>query len=296
MIKNCILDNTQIFTIEMDSLPVLSEDKYNYYDKLAQEMSDEMGVPKELLFVAPHFFFINRWYKIDGKWYFYKGDGNEFHFVNELLGEVISEYFKLDTVHYKVASLKVAGGKLEYGLVSENFCSIEYEYTRTWDYNLGRGDIFELDKLIEICNSPEENKKLLSDIKKFIIRDFYTSELDRSGNNFLFMQKKDGSGGKRLAPLYDYEDSFNSIYPEIYYNQILYLNMRDPRLPELFKSDYEYKECLYKIRDADMNKFIKTVEERHGILIPNDIKKYYKEEDKNKKEIIKTNGLVKVFK
>ncbi len=55
MIENCILDSTQIFTIEADSLPVLSKDKYDYYDKLAQEMSDEMRAPKELLFVAPDF-------------------------------------------------------------------------------------------------------------------------------------------------------------------------------------------------------------------------------------------------
>lgn len=296
MIKNCITENTQVFEIEVDSLPRLSEDKYNYYDKLAQDMSIEMGVPKELLFVAPHFFFIDHWHKIDGKWYFYKSDGYDFHFVNELLGEVISEYFGLDTVHYKVASLKVAGKNTDYGLISENFCSPNYVYTRTWDYNLGCGDIFELDRLKEICNSSEEFKRLLSDIKKFVIRDFYTSQLDRSGNNFLFMQKKDGSEGKRLAPLYDYENSFESSSPEIYRNQILYLNMKNPDLPKFFKKDSEYQENLCKIRDADIDKFMKIVEERHNILIPNDIKEFYRESDKEKKDIIKTNRLVKVLK
>ncbi len=188
----------------------------------------------------------------------------------------------------------MANKEPEYGLISENFCSPNYIYTRTWDYHLSRGDIFELDKLIEICDSLEESKKLISDMKKFVIRDFYTSQLDRNGNNFLFKQRKDGSDGKRLAPLYDYEDSFESISPEIYSNQILYLNMKNPELPKFFKKDYEYQEHLCKIRDADMNKFIKTVEERHGILIPSDIKEYYKESDKEKKEIIKTNKLVKV--
>lgn len=296
MIKNCIMGNTPMFEIKVDSLPSLSEDKYDYYEKLAQDMSIEMGVPKELLFVAPHFFFINHWHKIDGKWYFYKSDGYDFHFANELLGEVISEYFGLDTVHYKVALLKVAGKKPEYGLVSENFCSPNYIYTRTWDYNLSSGNIFELDRLNEICNSPEEFNSLLSDMKKFIIRDFYTSQLDRSGNNFLFMQKKDGSEGKRLAPLYDYENSFESSSPEIYRNQILYLNMKNPDLPNFFKKDLEYQENLYKIRDADINKFMKIVEERHSILIPNDLKEFYRKKDKEKKDIIKTNRLVKVLK
>lgn len=296
MIKKCILDSTPIFKIEVDNLPELSEDKFDYYNNLAQEMSNEMGVLKELLFVAPHFFFINHWHKLDGKWYFYKGDGCEFHFVNELLGEVISEYFGLDTVHYKVAFLQIAGKEPEYGLVSENFCSPDYLYTRTWDYNLGRGDIFDLNRITAICNSKEEARYLISDMKKFFIRDFYTSQGDRSGNNFLFKQRKDGSEGKRLAPLYDYENSFESINPEIYANQILYLNMKNPELPKFFKKDYEYQELLGKIRDADMKGFIKTVEERHEILIPSDLKEYYKKSDIEKKEIIKTNRLVKVLK
>lgn len=296
MIKNCILESTPIFTIEVEQLPKLSFDKYDYYNMLAQEMSEEMGVPKELLFVPPHLFFINHWHKINGKWYFYKSDGYDFHFINELLGEVISEYFGLDTVHYKVASLKVANEEPEYGLVSENFCSTEYKYTRTWDYNLGRGDIFELEELIESFNTSEEAKQLLSDMKRFVIRDFYTSQLDRSGNNFLFQQRKDGSEPKRLAPLYDYEDSFASISPNIYSNQILYFNMEEHGLSKFFKKDPEYQEHLCKIRDADMSEFLRTVEERHEILIPNDLKEYYKKCDKEKKEIIKTNRLVKVLK
>lgn len=295
MIKNCITENTKIFTIEVDSLPELSEDKYDYYDKLSQEMSIEMGVPKELLFVAPYFFFINRWHKIDGKWYFYKSDGYDFHFVNELLGEVISEYFGLDTVHYQVAK-RIVGGKEEYGLVSENFCSTDYLYTRTWDYNLESGNIHRLDELIEICKSPEEFKLLLSDMKKFVIRDFYTSQLDRSGNNFLFKEKKDKSEGKRLAPLYDYENSFESISPEIYSNQILRVNMKDTELPKFFKKDPEYQENLSRIRDANMDELMKIVEERHNILIPSDMKDYYRESDKEKKDIIRSNRLVKVLK
>lgn len=295
MIKNCITESTKIFTIEVDSLPKLSEDKYDYYDKLSQEMSIEMGIPKELLFVAPRFFFINHWHKIDGKWYFYKSDGYDFHFINELLGEVISEYFDLDTIHYQVAK-RIVGGKEEYGLVSENFCSTDYLYTRTWDHNLESGNIHRLDKLIEICKSPEEFKLLLSDMKKFVIRDFYTSQLDRSGNNFLFKEKKEGSEGKRLAPLYDYENSFESISPEIYRNQILRVNMEDPELPKFFKKDPEYQENLSRIRDANMDELMKMVEERHNILIPNDMKEYYRKSDKEKKDIIKTNRLVKVLK
>lgn len=133
-------------------------------------------------------------------------------------------------------------------------------------------------------------------MKKFIIRDFYASQSDRSDNNFLLKQKKDGSEGKRLASLYDYENSFESHSPEIYHNQILYLDMEDPRLPKFFKKDTEYQENLSKIMAANMDEFMEIVEERHNIVIPKDMKEYYREKDKIKKDIVRTNRLVKVLK
>ena len=63
---------------------------------------------------------LKNWHKIDGKWYYFKNKFTERN-INELLGEVISEYFGLDTVHYKLA--RVYGNeKIEEGLISENFC------------------------------------------------------------------------------------------------------------------------------------------------------------------------------
>ncbi|MDE6292628.1 MAG: hypothetical protein K2L98_02980, partial [Bacilli bacterium] len=212
MLKDCITENTKIMTINVDSLPELNDDNYDYYDELAKSMSEEMGVPKDLLINGRNFFFIDRWHKIDGKWHFFKGDGYDFHFVNELLGEVISEYFGLDTVHYSVAKLIVEGKEPTIGVVSENFCSPDYKYTRIFDYKLAAGDIRYLESLRSICTSDEEFKLLFADLKKFIIRDFYTSQGDRNGNNFLFREKRDGSEGKRLADLYDYENVYE-LYP-----------------------------------------------------------------------------------
>lgn len=72
--------------------------------------------------------------------------------------------------------------------------------------------------------------------------------------------------------------------------------MENPNLREFFKRDLEYQENLGKIRDANMDKFLNMVEEKHSILIPNDMKEYYRKSDKVKKEIIKNNRLVKVLK
>lgn len=296
MLKDCITDNTKIMTINVDSLPNLNEENYEYYEELAKNMSAEMGVPKDLLINGRRFFFINRWHKIDGKWYFFKSDGFDFHFINELLGEIISEYFGLDTVHYKVGKLIVGNNDPQIGVVSENFCSSEYKYTRIFDYKLASGDIRYLEELGCICASEADFKLLLSDLKKFIIRDFYTSQDDRNGNNFLIREKKDGSEGKRLAELYDYENGYE-LYPRnLVMNPLVYQNMEKDFLRKYFKRDSEYQEILSKVRDANMNAFLTELEERHGVLIPKDIRKVYLETDKQKKEIIKTNRLVKVLK
>ena len=79
-----------------------------------------------------------------------------------------------------------------------------------------------LENIRSICQSEEEYLLLLEDLKKFFIRDFYASQLDRTGNNFLFKITPDGI---RLAPLYDYENSFESIDQQIYRNQIAEINV-----------------------------------------------------------------------
>lgn len=297
MIKNCITDSTEIMTIEVDSLPEITEENYAYYDQLANEMSKEMGVPKDLLINGLTFHFIERWHKIDDKWYFFKTDGFDVHFINELLGEVISEYFELETAHYKVAKLKVGDKSPEIGVVSENFCSPDYQYTRIFDYpDLWSGDIYYLETLRDLCSSDEEFQKLFYDFKKFMIRDFYTSQGDRNGNNFLFMEPIDKSEGKRLAPLYDYQNAYE-VYPRnLLHNALIIQNMEKEDLRKYFKRDPEYQTILSKIRDVDMNSLLTEVQERHNIIIPEDIRRIYLECDKRKKEIVKNNRLVKVLK
>lgn len=72
--------------------------------------------------------------------------------------------------------------------------------------------------------------------------------------------------------------------------------MKDTELPKLLKKDPEYQENLSRIRDANMDELMKIVEEKHNILIPSDMKEYYRESDKEKKDIIRANRLVKVLK
>lgn len=290
MIENCITKETKIFEIKCKSLIEFNTSDINKFNIISKKISEETGVPKELIYQAPHFFYINHWHKINGEWYFYKSDGYDFHFVNELLDEMISKYFDLETINYQVAKLQV-GNKKEYGLISKNFCNKQYTYKRSWDYNLPTSENLDiLQNIRDICKSNEEYLFLLNDLKKFFIRDFYTSQLDRSGNNFLF---KVTPSGIRLAPLYDYENAFESIELQIYRNQIATINITDKQTKNILRNDSKLQELLYAITNIDINNLISEVEDKHKIIVPLDIKNYYQNHDLEIKKLILNNKLIK---
>lgn len=289
MIENCITKETKFFEFNCESLIEFNTNDIDKFNSIAKKISEETGVPKDLIYQAPHFFYINRWHKINGEWYFYKNDGYDFHFVNELLGEIISEYFGLETVKYQVAKFQI-GNKKEYGLISKNFCNKDYTYKRVWDYGFPQSDNLNiLENIRDICQSNEEYLILLDDLKKFFIRDFYTSQLDRSGNNFLF---KVMPSGIRLAPLYDYENAFESIQLQIYRNQIATINIANKETQNILKNDEKLQQLLYYIMKIDIVNLINEMENRHKILVPLDMKEYYQNHDSEIKSLILKNNLI----
>lgn len=291
MIDKCIKEDTPIVEIKVDNLIEFNLVDTQKFNSIAESISLETGVPKELIYTAPYLFFINHWHKLNDEWHFYKSDGYDVHFINELLGEVISEYFSLDTVHYRVAKLIKPDKSTEYGLVSKNFCDKDLVYKRSWDYNLApKRNLDVLKDLQNICKSRKEYIKLLDDMKKFFIRDFYVSQKDRTGNNFLFKETKEGI---RLAPLYDYEKSFDTLDLGIYRNQIGEININNYDIQLLLKKDKKFQELLYLLMDANIRNFIDTVEERHNILVPEDDKEYYVKHERELKDKIRENKLIK---
>lgn len=291
MIERCITSETKPIMIITDELIEFNQEKIKEYEIIAKNISEETGVPKRSIFAAPCLFFVDHWHKIGNEWYFYKSDGDDFHFINELLGEFISKYFKLDTIHYNVAKLCVKGKREEYGLVSKNFCDKEHSYKTAWDYNfMPKTDLSILDSIRSICSTDSEYLLLLKDLKKFFIRDFYVSQLDRTGNNFMF---KSGKDGIRLAPLYDYENSFESISPEIYRNQIARIDLKNNETRYKLKNDEVFQELLQLIVQLNMSLLLQMVEDNHNIAISSDLKEYYMKHDEYMKKLIRNYHLIK---
>lgn len=96
-----------------------SKEWHERFKRLAKLISKETGTPESLIY-GPSIFYLKNWFKIDGNWYYFKKQTNDISLINELIGELLSEYFGLDSIHYKIAKININGIE-ELGLISRNF-------------------------------------------------------------------------------------------------------------------------------------------------------------------------------
>lgn len=304
-ISNFFIDKTEILILKPDDFINFNCADKKIIDSFITKITSETGIPKEFL-VHKNFYesYLWNWYKFDNIWYYYKRYKSGQQFLNELLGEIISEYFELDTVHYKITKLHLPNRQENFGITSKNFYNKNCIYKRTFDYNFNfYTDLRILKNCRSICKSEDEYLDLLKEIKKLFIRDFYVSQQDRSGRNFQF--KIDNK--IKLAPLYDYEDSFvqnaslaqfywayktyNNSPLSIYANQLGTLNMEDEKTQELLRNDNYFQELIYKLLNANISEMLNEVENRHMIFIPKNYKQYYMNHESKIKKIILENKL-----
>ena len=291
MIKKYLTDQTNIINIPTD---------YNYASlkEKRKQIISETGIKKQLVATSR----VDDWYKINGEWYYFKQEtaqrlnhlryGYPNCFINELLGVEISRYFNLDTVDYQFARL-ASNNNDRLGIISKNFMQPGIVYKTCIDYGLHSEKYFKsLTKIKKFCKTEEDYKKLLIDIKRFAIRDFFTSQTDRHSFNFQFQEQDNHT---RLAPLYDYEESFPMHKPDYgyYNNAILTFDINDPKTQSIIQNDETFQELLHQLMDIDIGSILSTVEEQHHICIPTSEKAIYKNHSKKIKQLVKTRPLIK---
>ena len=288
MIKDCFTDETEIFEIECQELIRYQEEKEEELDLLAQYISEETNVPKSSIFTGEFLCRIENWHKVNGEYYYFKPIDYSLFFFNELLGELISQYFNLDTVHYKIAKLKVKGEEDQYGIASKNFCNPNYTYKTLDDYlsetdglHFFEQDLNIIDKIRVICKSEKEFRLLQDDLKKMFIRHFYNTQCDGGNGQNIFLRST--TNGIRLAPLLDYEFAYID-YEKIHRHlwDIGELDITNPKTITLFRNDFRFQELLYKLMDANMNSFI----------VPEKEKNHYIRYEARVKELVLENNLI----
>ena len=223
------------------------------------------------------------WYLHDKDWYFFKAfNGSDdittkFRFVNELIGEELSNIMELDTIHYEIARINN-----HLGLASKAFTDKKNRYYFIQDLNIPADcmNLRNFERLREICKTDEEYETVKNEILKLFAIDIYMNQTDRKFKN---LQIKKEQRKLHLAPVYDYEKSFQNPEEQIYKSCFARIDLStkiDEEIPNL-------KDNLDTLFDLDINDVLETIEDDKKIIIPDNLKEHYKSFVKTRRNIIK---------
>lgn len=228
----------------------------------------------------------NNWYEIDGSWYYFKAFNNypdpTSNFINELIGEYLSLYLDIPSVHYKI-------GKADdkYGLLSLYFRDKKNRYIDPRNIGLyaNYNDLSNLENIISCCKNENNFKEVVNELSKMIAIDLYMGQTDRTSNNFVFQKNKDGL---HLAPLYDFENSFltpRSTYEPISYNAACLFTIKLKHKEEI-KKHPELEEYLNRLLYLDIEKVLSDIQESLKIDIPKERVNAYKNYVEKRKKLL----------
>lgn len=223
----------------------------------------------------------NNWYFFEGDYYYLKELGSIIGFINELLGQYLSEYMDLPTIEYHVVQ---KDGKIV-GLFSRNFKSSLY------DYSLGmyapKNLVSDIRKIIT-GNDYECNEETCKQLTAYLIRNYYSSLKDRLMNSMYAYNSKERF---IMAPLYDYESSFMDPQMMTYLDPLINYCFNYESCETLRNNNKYYAESLEKIYGFDILSALKIISDKYSIVIPSEVKDYYKNFDIERKSFMKYMGV-----
>ena len=273
---------------------------YNNSEQDLDELSKQLRINKETLMFYPS------WYNIDGELYYFKELKDIQKLVNELLGVHLAKFFQLDTVEYSLG-MKIDNKDYRTGLLSKSVYDSDKEYKNLYDIARVNvyGDVEKdcINDVFDLCKTEKEKKKLKLQILKMSILDFYSHQVDRTYPNIDFQI----SPNVTLAPLYDYEETFDveqdygttreHIYminynwyehqKYLYGNDLLRITFPSNELLKLFEEYPDMYKTFIKILDLDIIEFLESIENDNNIDIPHWLLKHYIEFDNKQKEFVR---------
>lgn len=259
---------------------------------------NRVKIAKELNISLAEIILKNNWYIYDGEYYYYKRLDSAFRIMNELIGVYLSKYMGVSTIEYTLA---LDFGKIV-GLLSKNFRKLKKRYYLATCVNSKY-----LKKFSKSLNEPIVDE-LRKSLDRLIMKDFYSCMTDRVRNTLVSMTRLKNVS---LETSFDYEMSFiderDSLYPRFekdethefdrYFNPLFYTDDEDKSYGEInydtLKGMMEYDEYLIylfeRIMDFDIVKAIKCIEEENGMVVAEDLKNYYINFDKIRKDELSRN-------
>lgn len=239
-------------------------------------------------------YYRDKFSKINGQIYYVKKK-NIRYIINELLGELIANYFNVDSVKYilsvgedsrYILLSKLFDVKLEnYARINDVFCNLEIER------NIGLDNFNNLNKYVYDGKvrtlSKDKLEKLQESIKKMLILDFMMGQVDRHRDNYLFYVN---SNIVKLLPLFDYELCFRN---RNNFFDILDFDLSLDKVINFIKRDSFFQKLLYKSLDLDMNIILEELQDKNPIILEKKEYDEYKTFVDNKKKLIKEYKLLR---
>jgi len=201
------------------------------------------------------------WIRYQGEVYYFKEFKRDICYIGELLGEKVSEYFGLTNAHYELAKgfYKTYHGVCTvYGVMSKLVRDEKCEYTpfqQIIDRPYGG-----IDFLKDIARQ-YPNEPLNDELKAFLIRDFYTSEMDRHIDELLIQKKENAY---HFGYLIDNEAEFKE--SSVIENTNLYrMSYRDPDYCDMVSQDEVFQKNVCLALKLDLLELLKELKETKKI-------------------------------
>ena len=272
---------------------------------------DNMKYPKEIIRSSKIIYIPrNSYNRMDNpipykdKPFFFKDIESLDKYFNELLGSLLAPKFDLKTVKYSLDCIELPNDTI-YGLISPSFLRNK-KYVLS-DEIIGTrkvpNGISNLESITTFFKHNEDYERFILELLKMTVLDFYMNQIDRVKENFHIIEEKNKLS---LAPLYDYSESFNSIYDDstydyafyypinrgsksyIYANAIMKLEFPSQELYTLFERYPLFKSYFERILDIDMEELLNKIRKKYDIETPRCLEKHYLDYDKEKKEFVKS--------
>jgi len=252
-------------------------------------------------------YFSNLYYDFNPDYYFkikreifHKKHVDCFYATNELLGKLISEFFKDNQPETYILRNQLN----DHFLLTKNFLRKGYYYTALYEKvfpkirrnETARLSLFNLDLLDEFIfrnNRQKLDRKNISELqyklKSMIINDFMRNQCDSWYYNFLIEYNETNCS---LVPLFDFEHSFLMGGDEDLYNSF-YFNLNDNNVVNYIRNDIQFQEIINKALELNMKMIFEKLFDEYPIRMNSDEILVYSNIVENKKQEIKRYNLIK---
>ena len=213
------------------------------------------------------------WLKLDGQVYAFKRRLDERLIIHELLGEKVSEYFEIDTVHHELATC-ILNGKRIFGLLSPMARKENVSYTYFWKELTEKTKIRPPYNMMKILSKTDEvfkREPICEEIRSLIVRDFFTNEYDRITSEILIEKGK----SIHLGYLCDYEVEFDLPFEPYSWDTTSILALDYETIP-FIEQDEELMKKFHLALKCNLLHLLEELEEEKKLRISDEKKEQIK--------------------